>query len=103
MYVGYLGCMGMLENGDHANFVLAFFRPHVTNMFVLNIQSQPQTPNARIIIRNQMVLNVVMPYLFAEAFRISPLSMRVAADGISGSSPHDSSILQRGREELLLA
>jgi hypothetical protein len=28
-------------------------------MFVLNTQSQPQTANARIIITNQMALNVV--------------------------------------------
>ena len=54
----------MLENGDHANFVFAFFRPHVTSMFVLNMQSQPQTPNPKIIITNQMALNVVMHPLF---------------------------------------
>jgi hypothetical protein len=51
--------MGMLENGDHANFVFAFFRPHVTNMSVLNTHSQPQTANPRIITTNQMALNVV--------------------------------------------
>jgi hypothetical protein len=50
----------MFENGDHANFVFAFFRPHVTSMLVLNRQSQPQTANPRIIIANQMALNVVM-------------------------------------------
>jgi hypothetical protein len=52
--------MGMLENGDHVNFVLAFFRPHVTSMFVLNMQSQPQIPNPIIIVTSQMALNVVM-------------------------------------------
>jgi len=40
----------MLENGDHANFVFAFFRPHVTSMSVLNTHNQPQTANPRIII-----------------------------------------------------
>jgi hypothetical protein len=64
MYVGYWGFMGMLENGDHANFVFAFFRPHVTSMFVLNRQSQPQTANPRIIITKQMALNVVMRLSF---------------------------------------
>jgi hypothetical protein len=54
---------GMLENGDHANFVFAFFLPHVASMFVLNTQSQPQTANPRIIITNQMALNVVMRVL----------------------------------------
>jgi hypothetical protein len=57
MYVGYPDCMGMPENGDHANFVFAYFRPHVTSMFVLNTQSQPQIVNPRIIITNQMALN----------------------------------------------
>ena len=60
MYVGYRGFMGMLENGDHANFVFAFFRPHVTSMFVLNTQSQPQIANPRIIITNQMAVNADM-------------------------------------------
>ena len=46
----------MLENGDHANFVFAFFRPHVTSMSVLNTHSQPQTANSRIITTNQMAL-----------------------------------------------
>ena len=54
----------MLENGDHANFVLAFFRPHVTSMFVLNMQSQPQTANPRIIITNQVALSVVIHLTF---------------------------------------
>jgi len=53
----------MLENGDRANFVFAFFRPHVTSMFVLKTQSQPQTANPRIIITSQMALNIVMLYL----------------------------------------
>ena len=61
--------MGMLENGDHANFVFAFFRPHVTSMAVLNTHSQPQTANPRTITTNQMALNVVMQYLFAECFQ----------------------------------
>ena len=56
--------MGMLENGDYANFVFAFLRPQVTSMFVLNTQSQPQTANPRIIIKNQTVLNVVMRLSF---------------------------------------
>jgi hypothetical protein len=64
MYVGYRGFMGMLENGDHANFVFAFFRPHITSMSVLNTHSQPQTANPRIITTNQMVLNVVMQLSF---------------------------------------
>jgi hypothetical protein len=57
----------MLENGDHANFGFAFFRPHVTSLFVLNMQSQPQTASPRIIttdqmaiITDQMALNIVM-------------------------------------------
>ena len=50
----------MLENGDHANFVFALFRPHATRMPVLNMQSQPQTADPRIIIANQMAWNVVM-------------------------------------------
>jgi hypothetical protein len=54
----------MLENGDHANFVFAFFRPHVTSMFVLNTHTQPQTANPKIITTNQMVLNVVMQLSF---------------------------------------
>jgi hypothetical protein len=54
----------MLENGDHANFVFAFFRPHVTSMFVLNTHSQAQTANPRIIASNQMALNVVMRLSF---------------------------------------
>lgn len=60
MYVGYPDFIGMLENGDHANFVFAFFRPHVTSMFVLNTQSQPQIANPRIIITNQMAVNADM-------------------------------------------
>ena len=64
--------MGRLENGDHANFVFAFFRPHVTSMSVLNMHSQPQTANPRIITTNQMALNVVMQ-LFAEYFQDMPL------------------------------
>jgi len=64
MYVGYRGFVGMLENGDHANFVFAFFRPHITSMSVLNTHSQPQTANPRIITTNQMVLNVVMQLSF---------------------------------------
>jgi hypothetical protein len=64
MYVGYCGFMGMLENGDHANFVFAFFRPHVTSMFVLNMQSEPQATNPRIVITPKMALNVVMHPLF---------------------------------------
>jgi len=63
----------MLENGDHANFVFAFFRPHVTSMFVLNTQSQPQIANPRIIITNQMALNVVIHLFFAECFQDRPL------------------------------
>jgi hypothetical protein len=54
----------MLENGDHANFVFAFFRPHATSRFVLNTQSQPQITNPRIIAPNQMALNVVMHLSF---------------------------------------
>jgi hypothetical protein len=54
----------MLENGDHANFVLAFFRPHVTSMSVLNTHSQPQTANPKIISTNQMASNVVMHLSF---------------------------------------
>jgi hypothetical protein len=64
--------MGMLENGDHANFVFAFFRPHVTSMSVLNTHSEPQTANPKIITTNQMALNVVMRYLFAECFQDMP-------------------------------
>ncbi len=63
----------MLENGDRANFVFAFLRPHVTSMFVLKTQSQPPTANPRIIITNQMALNVVMLYLFAERLQHKPL------------------------------
>jgi len=54
----------MLEKGDHANFVFAFFRPHVTSMPVLNTHSQPQTANPRIITTKQMALNVVMDLSF---------------------------------------
>jgi len=54
----------MLENGDHANFVFAFCRPHETSMFVLNTQSQPPTANPIIIITSQMALNVVMHLSF---------------------------------------
>jgi hypothetical protein len=54
----------MLENGDHANFVFAFFRPHLTSMSVLNTHSQPPTANPTIITTNQMVLNVVMQLSF---------------------------------------
>jgi hypothetical protein len=54
----------MLENGDHANFVFAFFRPHLTSKLVLNMQSQPQTPNPRINTTNQMALIVVMQLFF---------------------------------------
>jgi hypothetical protein len=69
--------VGTLENGDHANFVFAFFRPHVTSMSVLNTHSQPQTANPRIITTNQMALNVVMRLSFApSALRIGPLSIR---------------------------
>jgi hypothetical protein len=50
----------MLENGDHTNFVFAFFRPHVASVFVLNTQSQPQIANPRIIITNQMAVNADM-------------------------------------------
>jgi len=50
----------MLENGDFANFVFAFFRPHVTSMPVLNMHSQPQIANPRIITTNQIALNIVM-------------------------------------------
>jgi hypothetical protein len=60
MKVGYWGFMGMLENGDHANRVFAFFRPHVTSMFVLNRQREPQTANMRTIAANQTIPNVVM-------------------------------------------
>jgi hypothetical protein len=45
----------MLENGGFASF-----RTHVTSVFVLNMQSQPQTANPRIVITPQMALNVVM-------------------------------------------
>jgi hypothetical protein len=62
----------MLENGDHANSVFAFFRPHFTSMPVLNTHSQPQTANPRIITTNQMALNVVMRYLFTECFQHKP-------------------------------
>ena len=54
----------MLENGDHANFVFAFFRPQVASMSVLNTHSQPQTANPRITTTNQMVLNVAMQLSF---------------------------------------
>jgi hypothetical protein len=54
----------MLENGDHANLVFAFFRPHVTSMSVLNKHSQPHTADPRIIITNQMALNAAMHPLF---------------------------------------
>ena len=54
----------MLENGDHANFVFAFLRPHITSVSVLNTHSQPQTANPRIITANQMVLNIVMQLSF---------------------------------------
>jgi hypothetical protein len=67
MYVGYPGFMGTLENGDHAKLLFAFFRPHVTSMFVLNTHSQPQIANPRIIITNQMALNVVMLLSFRRA------------------------------------
>jgi hypothetical protein len=50
----------MLENGDHANFVFAFFRPHATSMLVLNTHSQPQTANAKLATTSQTVPNVVM-------------------------------------------
>jgi hypothetical protein len=60
MKVGYWGFMGMPENGDHANRAFAFFRPHVTSMFVLNRQSEPQTANMRAITTNQTMPNVVM-------------------------------------------
>jgi hypothetical protein len=60
MRVEYWGFMGMPENGDHANRVFAFFRPHVASMFVLNRQRKPQTANIRIISTNQTVPNVVM-------------------------------------------
>ncbi len=50
----------MLENGDPANFVFAFFRPHVTSVLVLNTHSQPQIANPRIIATNQIALNIVM-------------------------------------------
>ena len=72
MYVGYSGFIGMLENGDHANFVFAFFRPHVTSMSVLNTHSQPQTTNPRIITTNQMPSNLVMQRYFSERFQDKP-------------------------------
>ena len=76
----------MLENGDHANFVFASFRPQVTSMSVLNTHSQPQTANPRIIATNQMALNVVMHLSFSpSAFRISPLSIRFVGNAVSGS------------------
>jgi hypothetical protein len=61
MYVGYPGFMGTLENGDHAKLLFAFFRPHLTSMFVLNTQNQPQTANMRSITTSQPMPNVVMP------------------------------------------
>jgi hypothetical protein len=63
----------MLENGDHANFVFAFYRPHVTSMSVLNTHSQPQTANPRIITTNQIASNVVIRPFFSERFQDKPL------------------------------
>jgi hypothetical protein len=56
--------MATLENGDHANFVFAFFRPHIAGMSVRNTHSQPQTASPRIITTNQMALNVVTQFSF---------------------------------------
>ena len=64
MYVGYRGFTGMLENGDHANFVFAFFRPHVTSLSVLNTHSKPQAANPGIATTNRMALKVVMHLSF---------------------------------------
>jgi hypothetical protein len=63
----------MLENGDHANLVFAFLRPHAASMSVLNTHSQPQTASPRIITTNQMALNAVMHLPFAECFQNKPL------------------------------
>jgi hypothetical protein len=54
----------MLEKGDHANLVFAFFRPHVTSMSVLNTHSQPQTTNPRIITNKQILRMLSCSYLF---------------------------------------
>ena len=82
MYVGYPGFMGTLENGDDANLVFAFFRPHLTSMFVLNTQSQPQTANMGSITTSQTMPNVVIfrAFLPASRPRISPVSISVVRE-----------------------
>jgi hypothetical protein len=86
MYVGYRGFTGTLENGDHANFVFAFLRPHVTSMSVLNTHSHPQTANPRIITTNQMALNVVMHLSFRRVLSGSPRNTKDIPHGASYSA-----------------
>lgn len=91
----------MLENGDPPNFVLAFFRPHVTSMSVLNTHSQPQIANPKIIVTNQIALNLVMQRSFRRAFSICPLS--IGTDG-AAHYVHDyvASLRPNGRDGRLL-
>ena len=71
----------MLENGDHANFVFAFFRPHVTSMSVLKY-AQPTTDrkSENHYHKPDGFECCHAPIFSPSAFRIGPLSIRFVMD-----------------------